>query len=82
MIEELKEWAKKVSLNKKSLDKQMFDDLFKLILIKLEKEGYEKTYLYLDENYTKGRNGKMVGVRLLSNNSKLIQDKLWSLNRK
>ena len=81
MEKKLIEWSRKVRLNKKKLDRDMFDCLIKNILSRLEKDGYEKTFNYLKENYEKGKGNRMVGVILLRNNSKQIKDKLWSLER-
>jgi len=79
---ELIGWAKKVSENKSNLDRGMFDDLMKLILVKLDKDGYDDTMRYLNKNYEGGTGSRMVGVHLFSTNSKQIKDKLWSLNKK
>lgn len=81
MIEELKAWAEKARLNKKGLDKKIFDDIMKIVLSRLEKEGYKPTFDYLQDNCIKGQDSRMNGVILLRNNSKLIKDKMWSLNR-
>lgn len=81
MIEELKKWAKKVSENKKNLDRKMFDDLMIWVINRLEKEGYDNTLNWLDDNYEKGINNNMVGPYILATNSKQIRDKLWGLNR-
>ena len=78
---DLEEWIEKVSNNKRGLDKQMFDDLMKNVYFRLEKNGYEHTFNWLKENYEKGIQHKMVGVVLLAQNSKIVKDKLWSLNK-
>ena len=79
----LTDWANKVSKNKKGLDKEIFDGLIKIVLPRLERDGYTKTYNYLNEKCVKsgGRNDMMAGVILLRNNSKTIKDKLWGLNK-
>lgn len=82
MINKLKEWAEKIRINKKGLDKEMFDELIKQTVNKLEKEGYQKTFSFLNEHYIKGQGNRMNGVILLTNNSKQIKDKLWSISRK
>ena len=81
MIEELKRWALKVSENKNNLDRNMFDDLLKNVIFRLNKFGYEEIIKWLNENYEKGINHNMVGPHLLATNSKQIRDKLWSLKR-
>ncbi len=77
----LKEWAEKVSKTKKELDKDIFDDLIKQTLTRLENKGYEETMKGLKEHYLGGMNHRMVGPKLLSKSSKQVKDKLWSLNR-
>jgi hypothetical protein len=81
MKEELREWASKVSQSKKNLDKRMFDDLVKNVLFRLNKNGYEDTFKWLNDNYEKGINHQRVGPYLLATNSKQVKDKLWSLNK-
>ena len=78
---ELNEWANKVSLNKKGLDKTMFNELVLATISRFEKEGYKETWDWLNDNYIKGEGNLMNGVILLRNNSKQIRDKLWSLNK-
>jgi len=78
---ELNEWANKVSLNKKGLDKTMFNELVLATISRFEKEGYKRTWDWLNDNYIKGEGNLMNGVILLRNNSKQIRDKLWSLNK-
>lgn len=78
----LDEWSEKVSANKKGADKLLFDDLIKIVKRRLEINGYEMTMQYLGDNYIQGKGSTMVGGHFLSTNSKLIKDKLWSLNKK
>ena len=82
MINILKEWAEKVSISKKGMDKEMFDEIVKQTITRLEKDGYDKTYSWLNRNYIEGQGNRMQGVIWLTNNSKQIKDKLWSISRK
>lgn len=82
LLEELLEWAKKVSSNKKDLDKTIFDELIKATITRLDNVGYHIAFDWLQEHYDKGERNLMNGVILLRNNSKQIKDKLWSLNQK
>lgn len=81
-LEDLKAWEKKVSENKKGLDKGMFDDLMKNVYDRLDRYGYKEIWNYLNDDVVKGEGRMEVGVILLRNNSRQIKDKLWSLNRK
>ncbi len=82
MIDAMTKWAVSVSESKKELDKEMFDLLMKTVLIRLERDGYRETFNYLLANYTERQPSQLIGVILLRNHSRQINEKLWSLKRK
>ena len=82
MVLTFEEWIVNVSANKHALDKKMFDDLIKVTKGRLEREGFEPTWRWLDQNYIHGIGHKMVGPALLAKNSKEIKDKLYSLQQR
>lgn len=81
MKTKLIEWSKKVSENKKELDKMMFDDLMKNVLAKIELESWEHAQKYVRKN-SKAKGSNMRGPHLLGVNSEIIYNKMWSLERK
>lgn len=80
MNPELIEWAEKVRKGKKDLDQKMFDDIMKQVQARAARG--EDARAWLEKQYKEFAGSRFVGGRLMETNSKLIRDKMWSIERK
>jgi hypothetical protein len=81
VLSEMKKYIDNVPQSKDSLFRDMWIDLGKNVISRLNRQSTQEVLSYLKNNIDSGRGNNMVGVILLVNCSQQMYAKLWKLSK-